>query len=215
MRPKRSGTTCRSSTRLTRRRVRRRSGSSTRSPPSSKRRQRTSKRPSTTSRRMPASQRSPTRSSRWSRRFSRSSRASRARSTRSRRAGPSSKKASTTPTPATSSARPAVEDSARGLSLLFTPAHHEPLVGRPFSEALARTLIERIAARAQRELDAEDGLWPLDPADVEREGEPRASALYHGAAGISWALGELDPGLIDREVVDALEARIVAEADAP
>ena len=39
--------------------------------------------------------------------------------------------------------------------------------------------------------------------------------LYHGAAGISWALGELDPGLIDREVVDALETRIVAEPDAP
>ena len=39
--------------------------------------------------------------------------------------------------------------------------------------------------------------------------------LYHGAAGISWALGELDPGLIDREVVDALETRIVAQPDAP
>ena len=99
--------------------------------------------------------------------------------------------------------------------MLFTPARHEPLVGRPFSEALARELVERIAGRAQRELDAEEGLWPLDPADAEREGEPRASALYHGAAGISWALGELDPGLIDREVVDALETRIVEVPDAP
>ena len=99
--------------------------------------------------------------------------------------------------------------------MLFTPARHEPLVGRPFSEAFARAVVERIAVRAQRELDAAAGLWPLDPADAEREGEPRACALYHGAAGISWALGELDPGLIDREVVDALETRIVAEPDAP
>ena len=58
-----------------------------------------------------------------------------------------------------------------------------------------------------------EGLWPLDTADVDREGEGPTSALYHGAAGISWALGELDPGLVDRELVEALEARILAEPD--
>ena len=99
--------------------------------------------------------------------------------------------------------------------MLFTPARHEPLVDRPFSEAVAQEVIERIAARAQRELDATEGRWPLDPADVEREGEGPASALYHGAAGISWALGELDTGLVDRELVEGLEARILAEPDTP
>ena len=97
--------------------------------------------------------------------------------------------------------------------MLFTPARHEPLVDRRFSEAVAQEAIERIAARAQGELDPAAGRWPLDPADVEREGEGPASALYHGAAGISWALGELDPGLVDRKLVEALEARILAEPD--
>jgi hypothetical protein len=99
--------------------------------------------------------------------------------------------------------------------MLFTPTRHEPLVDRPFSEAVSQEVIERISARAERELDASEGRWPLDPADVEREGEVPASALYHGAAGISWALGELGPGLVDRELVEALEARILAEHDTP
>jgi hypothetical protein len=104
--------------------------------------------------------------------------------------------------------------------MLFTPTRHEPVVGRPFSEAGAREVIERIATRAERELDAADGRWPLDLADIEKEDEGSASALYHGAAGIAWALGELAdegfaPGIVEREVVEALEARILAEPDAP
>jgi hypothetical protein len=99
--------------------------------------------------------------------------------------------------------------------MLFTTTRHEPLVDRPFSEAVAQEVIERIAVRAERELDPVEGRWPLDPADVEREGEGPSSALYHGAAGISWALGELDPGLVDQELVEALEARILAEPDTP
>jgi Lanthionine synthetase C-like protein len=99
--------------------------------------------------------------------------------------------------------------------MLFTPARHEPLVDRPFSEAVAQEVIESIAARAERELDPVEGRWPLDPADVEREGEGFASALYHGAAGIAWALGELDAGPVDPELVEALESRILAEPDAP
>jgi Lanthionine synthetase C-like protein len=99
--------------------------------------------------------------------------------------------------------------------MLFTPTRHEPLAGRPFSEAGTWEAIERIAVRAERELDPKEGLWPLDTADVEREGEGPASALYHGAAGILWALGELDPGLVDRKLVEALEARILAEPDTP
>jgi lantibiotic modifying enzyme len=99
--------------------------------------------------------------------------------------------------------------------VLFTPARHEPLVDRPFGETVAQEVIESIATRAEREHDPVDGRWPLDPADVEREGEGPASALYHGAAGILWALGELDAALVDRELVEALEARILAEPDVP
>jgi hypothetical protein len=97
--------------------------------------------------------------------------------------------------------------------MLFTTTRHEPLDDRPFSEAVAQEVIERIGVRAERERDPKEGLWPLDNADVEREGEGPTSALYHGAAGISWALGELDPGLVDRELVEALEARILTEPD--
>ena len=99
--------------------------------------------------------------------------------------------------------------------MLFTPGRHEPLSDEPFSEAVAQEVIERIAARAEGELNAAEGLWPLDPADAEREGEDPASALYHGAAGIAWALGELDPGLVDPGLVEALEARVLANPDAP
>ncbi len=105
--------------------------------------------------------------------------------------------------------------------MLFTPARHEPLAGRPFSEGTARKAIVRIAERAERELDSADGRWPLDPADAEREGEGPGSGVYYGAAGIAWALEELAaegyvaPGLIDRELVEALEARLLADPDDP
>jgi hypothetical protein len=99
--------------------------------------------------------------------------------------------------------------------VLFTPGRHEPLGGRPFREGDAREAIDRIAARAERELDAADGRWPLDSADIEPGDEHAASCLYHGAAGIAWALGELDPSLVDREHVEGLAGRILAEPDAP
>ena len=99
--------------------------------------------------------------------------------------------------------------------MLFTPGRHEPLTGPPFREGSAREAIERIVARAEEELDVADGRWPLDPADAAPADEHAASCLYHGAAGIAWALGELDPGLVDRELVEGLPARILAEPDAP
>jgi Lanthionine synthetase C-like protein len=97
--------------------------------------------------------------------------------------------------------------------MLFSPERHEPLAGRTFSEASARDAIERIAERAEREIA--DGRWPLDPADQDEGDEHPFSCLYHGAAGITWALGELDPGWIDRALVEGLEARILAEPDGP
>jgi hypothetical protein len=99
--------------------------------------------------------------------------------------------------------------------LLFTPERHEPLGEDVFSDASARESIERIAARAQHELDVRDGRWPLDPADAEPGDDHPASCLYHGAAGIAWALGELEPGLVGRQFVEALEERILAEPDQP
>ena len=97
--------------------------------------------------------------------------------------------------------------------MLFTPERHEPLAGPTFSEASAREAIERIAERAAREV--EDGRWPFDPADAEPEDEHPASCLHFGAAGIAWALGELDHGRVDRDLVIGLEARILAEPDVP
>jgi Lanthionine synthetase C-like protein len=105
--------------------------------------------------------------------------------------------------------------------VLFTPDRHEPLADRPFSEAAAREAIARIAARAEQELDAADGLWPRDPADVQRPGEGRASSLYWGAAGVAWALDELAAEsyaarqLVDRELVEALAVRLLDDPDDP
>jgi lantibiotic modifying enzyme len=98
--------------------------------------------------------------------------------------------------------------------VLFTPDRHEALAGERFGEAAAREAIARIVARAERELDAADGRWPLDPDDAEREDEGPGSGLYYGAAGIAWALGELGAP-VDRELVEALEARLLAEPDNP
>lgn len=99
--------------------------------------------------------------------------------------------------------------------MLFTSERHEPLGGRPFRERDAREAIERIVARAERELDVADGRWPLDPADAAPDDEHSATCLYHGAAGIAWALGEIDPGLVDHELAEGLADRILAEPDAP
>jgi hypothetical protein len=101
--------------------------------------------------------------------------------------------------------------------MLFSPDRHEALSDRPFSEAAAREAIARIAARAERELDAADGRWPLDPADAE-EGAGPSSELYWGAAGVAWALGELAnegyvaSAAVDRELVEALETRFLEDA---
>ena len=100
--------------------------------------------------------------------------------------------------------------------MLFTPDRHEPVAGGPFGEAAAREAIARITARAERELDAADGRWPLDPDDAESEDAGPASGLYYGAAGVAWALGELGgEGVVDRELVEGLEARLLAEPDDP
>ena len=103
--------------------------------------------------------------------------------------------------------------------VLFTPSRHEPLADQPFSEAAAQEATAAIAARAQQELDPAEGRWPLDPADRDSDDEGPVYGVYHGAAGIAWALEELaaegyaEPGAADRELVETLEARVLADPD--
>jgi len=105
--------------------------------------------------------------------------------------------------------------------VLFTPSRHEPLADRPFSERAALEAIDGIAARAEQELDATEGLWPRDPADAQRPGEGRASSLYWGAAGVAWALDELAADsyvqrkIVDRDLVEALAVRLLDDPDDP
>jgi hypothetical protein len=102
--------------------------------------------------------------------------------------------------------------------VLFTPERHEPLTDEQFTEASAREAIERIATRAEAELDRADGRWPLDSEDRDTDDEGPPSVVYHGAAGIVWGLGELaDRGYCepigDRGLVEALESKIAADPD--
>src|SRR5262249_41900000 len=103
--------------------------------------------------------------------------------------------------------------SAYARRVLFTPARHEPLHDRTFSESAARDAIGRIVERAAGELDRDDGRWPLDVADADAEGDGPGSGLYFGAAGIAWALGELEADgyaageVVDRAFVERLEER--------
>jgi len=105
--------------------------------------------------------------------------------------------------------------------MLFSPDRHEALHDAVFSEAVAREAIARIAARAERDFDAMDGRWPVDPEDAGSEGAGPWSDLYRGAGGVAWALGELSdegyvpPGVVDRELVDRLEGHVPDETEEP
>jgi len=98
------------------------------------------------------------------------------------------------------------------LAVLYTPDRHEPLAGHEFTEEGARGAIARIVDRA--EADLVDGLWPLDDEERLREDEGPGKGLFYGAAGITWALGELGRP-VDRDLVEQLEARLLAEPDNP
>lgn len=73
---------------------------------------------------------------------------------------------------------------------LFDPARHEAPAGEPWSETAARAGIARIAARCRSELDARHG-WLTHPLDDPDEPGERVWPLYHGAAGVIWALRSL------------------------
>jgi len=105
--------------------------------------------------------------------------------------------------------------------VLFTPARHEPLADSAFNEAAAREAAEHIAARAVHELDRAAGLWQFEDSDALGKAAGPASSLYWGAAGIAWALHELATDgyvasdAVDRDLVEALEARLVDDPDDP
>jgi hypothetical protein len=70
--------------------------------------------------------------------------------------------------------------------MLHDPARHEALVPRAWNEAEARAAIEAIVAGTEARFDP-DHYWPVHPLD--REGpEMVETPLYHGAAGVVWAL---------------------------
>ena len=74
---------------------------------------------------------------------------------------------------------------------LFDPARHEPLAGGVWDESRAREAVGRIAAETHAAFTP-DGLWPIHPADLSPERPPDClKPLYHGAAGVIWALDGL------------------------
>jgi hypothetical protein len=74
---------------------------------------------------------------------------------------------------------------------LYEAERHERLIEREWSEEHARAAIDRIVADTDRSF-SEAGLWPLHPFDRSPERPPDSiKYLYHGAAGVIWALGYL------------------------
>ncbi len=75
---------------------------------------------------------------------------------------------------------------------LFDAERHERLAGAEWNEDRARDAIGRIAADANRIFDP-DALWPIHPLDRSPERPPDSiKYLYHGAAGVIWALDYLN-----------------------
>ncbi len=73
--------------------------------------------------------------------------------------------------------------------VLFEPERHEPLAVRRWDESAARRAIEAIARDTLRDFTP-DGLWPVHPRDSTRA-QGTLKPLYHGAAGVIWALDRL------------------------
>lgn len=77
-------------------------------------------------------------------------------------------------------------------TMLHDPARHEPLQDLSWNEDAARAAIRHIAAEAEAQC-REGRYWPVHPLD--REGgdpDPVETPLYHGAAGVIWALHYLE-----------------------
>jgi len=75
---------------------------------------------------------------------------------------------------------------------LYEVERHERLIGTEWREDCAREAIDRIVSDANRSFSPE-GLWPIHPIDRSPERPPDSiKYMYHGAAGVIWALNYLD-----------------------
>src|SRR5208337_4777056 len=75
---------------------------------------------------------------------------------------------------------------------LYETERHEELIGAEWSEDRARDAIDRIVTDSERSFSPE-GLWPIHPIDRSPERPPDSiKFMYHGAAGVIWALNYLD-----------------------
>jgi hypothetical protein len=75
---------------------------------------------------------------------------------------------------------------------LFEGERHERLTEREWNEDRALEAIDRIVTDAHRSFTAK-GLWPVHPIDRSPERPPDSiKYLYHGAAGVIWALNYLN-----------------------
>ena len=71
---------------------------------------------------------------------------------------------------------------------LYETERHEELIGAEWSEDRARDAIDRIVTDSERSFTPE-GLWPIHPLDRSPERPPDSiKYMYHGAAGVIWAL---------------------------
>ena len=71
--------------------------------------------------------------------------------------------------------------------MLHDPARHEPLAAIAWDEARARGAVAHIVRRTEARFSPDD-YWPLHPRDVAGADAAPAYPLYHGAAGVIWAL---------------------------
>lgn len=75
---------------------------------------------------------------------------------------------------------------------LYEAERHERLIGTEWNEHRARDAIDQIVNDTHRSFSAE-GLWPVHPFDRSPERPPDSiKYLYHGAAGVIWALNYLN-----------------------
>jgi hypothetical protein len=75
---------------------------------------------------------------------------------------------------------------------LYDLTRHEPLNPEPWREDQALAAIAEIVRDAEAAFTA-DGLWPIHPFDLSDERPADClKPLYHGAAGVIWALDHLE-----------------------
>jgi hypothetical protein len=81
--------------------------------------------------------------------------------------------------------------------MLHDPARHETLSPFPWDEARARRAIHDIVADTEARFDARRW-WPVHPLDQEGDDPDTVETpMYHGAAGVAWALHYLqDAGAV-------------------